>query len=47
MGVGYRPEAQGTLTAGYLVAEMMRHNGYEVGPPATLPAGCIAKTAAT
>jgi hypothetical protein len=47
MGPRYRREAQGTVTAGALVGEVMRHLGYEWSGEAPLPADCIARTAAT
>ncbi len=47
MGTRYRREAQGTMTAGALVAEVMRYLGYELVGEDKLPSDCIAKTAAT
>jgi hypothetical protein len=47
MGTRYRREAQGTMTAGALVGEVMRYLGYEWSGEDNLPPGCIAKTAAT
>lgn len=47
MGTRYGREAQGTMNAGSLVAEVMRHEGYEKSGDGPLPPGCIARTAAT
>lgn len=45
MGLRYTPKHQGTMTAGSLVADMMRFEGYENDAEAPLPEGCIARTA--
>ena len=47
LGERYGREYQGTMNAGYIVGELMRHLGFEKGKEASLPPGCIAKTAAT
>ncbi|MDP4026837.1 hypothetical protein Q8W71_30015 [Methylobacterium sp. NEAU 140] len=47
MGSRYGREAQGTMNAGSLAAEVMRHLGYEKVGDGPLPENCIAKTAAT
>lgn len=47
MGSRYSAEQQGTLNAGYIVGEVMRHLGFEKDSEAPLPTNCIAKTAAT
>lgn len=47
LGSDYGPHNMGTQTAGSLVAEIMRTLGYEKTGEAPLPAGCVAKTAAT
>ena len=46
MGSRYSADQQGTLNAGFIVAEMMRLHGYEPEGSAALPPGCVAKTAA-
>lgn len=46
MGNRYGRTAQGTMNAGSLVAEVMRHAGYEKDGEGPLPATCIARTAA-
>ena len=46
MGNRYSADQQGTLNAGYIVAEVMRLHGYEPEGSAALPQGCVAKTAA-
>jgi hypothetical protein len=46
LGVDYGKHNDGTLNAGYLVAEMMRSQGYRTsGRKGKLPATCVAKTA--
>jgi hypothetical protein len=47
MGDRYGLEYQGTMNAGFIVAELMRFLGYEKEGEAELPSGCVAKTAAT
>ena len=46
MGSRYSADQQGTLNAGFIVAEMMRVQGYEPEGSAALPPGCVARTAA-
>lgn len=46
MGSRYGRTGQGTMNAGSLVAEVMRHAGYDKDGEGPLPATCIAKTAA-
>ena len=46
LGVDYGPHNDGTINAGYLVAQMMRMQGYKnSGRKGKLPVTCIAKTA--
>ena len=47
MGNRYGREAQGTMNAGSIVAELMRYLGYQKEREAELPPGCVARTAAT
>ena len=47
MGNRYGREQQGTVNAGVIVGELMKHLGYEKLGEAELPAECIARTAAT
>lgn len=47
MGERYGREYQGTMNAGYIVGEVMRHLSYDKVGEAPLPEGCVAKTAAT
>lgn len=45
LGVDYGPHNSGTINAGYLVAEMMRTQGYKLtGRKGKLPSNCVAKT---
>ena len=46
MGIRYGRAAQGTMNAVSLVAEIMRHAGYEKDGDGPLPATCIARTGA-
>lgn len=46
MSSRYGRTAQGTMNAGSLVAELMRHAGYEKDGEGPLPATCIARMAA-
>ena len=46
LGPAYGKDDESTSQAGYLVADLMRQNGFELtGKTATLPANCVAKTA--
>ncbi len=45
MGSRYHAHNQGTNNAGYLVAAMMRSDGYHEIGRANLPPGCVAKSA--
>jgi hypothetical protein len=46
LGVDYGSHNDGTINAGYLVAQMMRSQGYQLsGRKGKLPPTCIAKTA--
>ena len=47
MGERYGVTYQGTMNAGYIVGEVMRHLGYDKAGEAPCPANCVAKTAAT
>ena len=47
MGNRYGREAQGTMNAGSIVAELMRYLGYQKEREAELPPGCVAEDAAT
>ena len=42
----YSADQQGTLSAGAIVADVMRTFGYEPHASAPLPSGCVARTAA-
>ena len=46
MGNRYSADQQGTMNAGWIVAELMRSRGYEPEGSASLPPGSVAKTAA-
>lgn len=46
MRARYGREQQGTNNAGYIVAELMRHLGYDKDGEGPLPADCVARTAA-
>ena len=46
MGAGYGRAPQGTNNAGYIVDELMRHLGYDKDGEGSLPANCVARTAA-
>ena len=46
MGARYGREQQGTVNAGFIVAELMRSLGYEKEGEGPLPPNCVAKTAA-
>ena len=46
MGPRYCANQQGTANAGWIVAELVRSRGYEPKGAATLPPGCVARTAA-
>ena len=46
LGVDYAPHNRGTLEAGFIIAQMMRTQGYKnSGRKGKLPATCVAKTA--
>jgi hypothetical protein len=46
LGVDYGPHNQGTMEAGYWVAEMMHSKGYKnSGKKGALSPSCVAKTA--
>ena len=46
LGVDYGSHNEGTISAGYLVAQMMRMHGYKLtGRKGKLPSTCVAKTA--
>ena len=47
MGSRYHADNQGTNNAGSIVGEVMRNAGYSKVGEASLPSGCVAKTAAT
>lgn len=47
LGVQYHPHDLGTVDAGSIVGAVMRHLGYEIVGRADMPAGSVAKTAAT
>ena len=47
LGSLYHPHDLGTVDAGSIVGEVMRHLGYELAGRANMPAGSVAKTAAT
>lgn len=47
LGNRYQPHDLGTVSAGSIVGEVMRHLGYEKQPDAKMPEGSVAKTAAT
>ncbi|ESZ65942.1 hypothetical protein [Mesorhizobium sp. L103C131B0] len=47
LGAQYSPHDLGTVDAGAIVGAVMRHLGYELGGRADMPAGSVAKTAAT
>lgn len=47
LGTQYNAESMGTMNAGFIVAELMRHLGYVDAGPGKLPANCVAKTAMT
>lgn len=47
LGKRYHPHDLGTVHAGSIVGEVMRHLGYELAGRATMPEGLVAKTAAT
>lgn len=47
LGPLYHPHDLGTVDAGSIVGEVMRHLGYELAGRANMPAGSVAKTAAT
>lgn len=43
-GDRYNADVMATNNAGYILAELMRHSGYEEAGTAKCPAGCIAKS---
>jgi hypothetical protein len=45
LGERYHPHDGGTLNAGYIVAELMRHLGYVQHREGKMPEGSVAKTA--
>jgi hypothetical protein len=45
LGERYHPHDQGTMNAGYIVGELMRHLGYDDNGAGKMPDGCVAKTA--
>ncbi|CCV15611.1 hypothetical protein [Mesorhizobium sp. STM 4661] len=47
LGEGYRGDNGGTIAAGYLIAKRLYALGYEKRPSKAMPAGSVAKTAAT
>lgn len=47
LGDKYRSEDKGTLSAGSVVAEVMRHLGYREAGTGKCPEGCVAKTGMT
>jgi hypothetical protein len=46
LGLKYGPHDPGTASAGSLVAQVMRHLGYEQAGAGSCPEGCVAKTGA-
>jgi len=46
LGIDYRGENMATHTAGSLVGELMRSQGFVHGGQKALPSGCVAKTGA-
>lgn len=46
LGPRYHPHDQGTMNAGYIVGELMRHLGYDLARQGKMPDGSVAKTAA-
>jgi hypothetical protein len=47
LGNRYQPHDLGTVSAGSIVGEVMRHMGYEKTPDGKMPEGSVAKTAVT
>lgn len=47
LGDRYHPHDRGTVDAGSIVGEVMRHLGYELSGRKDMPEGSVAKTAAT
>jgi hypothetical protein len=45
LGERYHPHDQGTMNAGYIVGELMRHLGYIQDGEGKIPEGSVAKTA--
>lgn len=45
LGSRYRPQDMGTVSAGSIIGELMRHLGFVAAGVAKMPAGCVAKTA--
>ena len=45
LGERYHPHDGGTVNAGYIVAELMRHLGYVLDREGKMPEGSVAKTA--
>jgi hypothetical protein len=45
LGSDYGPHNMGTATAGALIADMMRGQGYKKGPQKQMPEGCVARSA--
>jgi hypothetical protein len=45
LGDRYHPHDGGTINAGFIVAELMRHIGYVDDGEGKMPDGCVAKTA--
>ena len=45
LGKQYHQHDQGTMNAGFIVAELMRHLGYVDAGQGKLPGSCVAKTA--
>jgi len=45
LGVRYRPQDDGTVNAGFIVAGLMRHLGYVEAGQGKMPEGSVAKTA--
>ena len=45
LGDRYMPHDMGTMNAGYIVGELMRHLGYVGGRAGKMPEGSVAKTA--
>jgi len=45
LGMQYSPHDMGTMNAGYIVGELMRHLGFVDAGQGKLPDNCVAKTA--